>query len=339
MLKNKKIILIIALVVVLIIIFGICFISYKMDNSYDIEDSYCVGYDYSMTTYDKEIYWGSFEGIFSCNESNLDEINQFADLLEDVEKVGYYIPASSKRYIFYIKIIDDSYYEFHSYDKANKKDIITYSSVSKATMQHDYLGLNKKEYKGLTKKMDTIENTPSKFFIMNNKIYYQVGSNIYENNPNSIFNHVILKGLDKDASIFVTKDNLIYMTEEMKIYSYDFASGQSKYIMTGMINNLKNVGNTLYIQKADNSIWKSADGQKFELFKKLSGRIAFIDEQYLIYTDKYEKEYIIEEIQSKKEVKRIKTEVDDIDIVVKNDCIYTGQYKEKEKVPQIKKHL
>ena len=291
------------------------------------KDSFCVGYDYSISSYGKNVYWGCMDGIFYCDDRNCAVTSTF-DFLEDDESgtTESNVVAGSSRYIYYIKSFEKTYYEFHVFDKKENKDEIVYSSVSDARKRHEYLGINQSVYEGIRKKQDNYERIPTKFWICENVIYYQQEDEIFKNAPGTIFNEQIIKGVDLDASLFVTNKCIVYLSENKKMYSYDMESKRNIKILDGMYKNMYCQEDTMYVQKIDGSIWKWGSNEKMTYVDRIKGNLVLIRNNIMIYRDLYEKNYVVKELALGKERQEIKILEDDVGLEIKRDNIYIGQY-------------
>ena len=53
----------------------------------------------------------------------------------------------------------------------------------------------------MQKEQEDFEKLPVKFWMYGNTVYYQEGTTIYKNKPNSLFCRKVLTGVDEDSSI------------------------------------------------------------------------------------------------------------------------------------------
>ena len=310
----------------------------KMNTQkYAVEGAFCVGYDYELKTYGDCAYWANDENLFRGNLKNTQSVKKIMDYMEQDTDSEIRVTAGTDRYIFYIRCYEDRYYEFHVYDKKIGRDDKIYSSVSYARRNHSYLGINEKgKIEGVQKEQEDFEKLPVKFWMYGNTVYYQEGTTIYKNKPNSLFCRKVLTGVDEDSSIFVNSDGILYVSEDKKTYSFSLSDQKSVEIFDGMYQTLHSSDGSAYLQKMDGTIWKWRGGKKLDYYDKADGYVYYLGKDRIVYTDRAEENFVLRDGKNRQDKKVIPKTDGDMGVTFSGDKLYIASFDEEKKQPGLR---
>lgn len=286
----------------------------------------CVGNSQFIKCVSGKIYWGDTDGLFCCKKDDFKKIYGIKDIIDTDERIEVYITASTWKNLFYIRIINDEYYEFCIYDFINEKNEVVYKSISDAKRKHEYLGINKTHIKGINEKEQNLDDIPSKFFIYNNKVYYQLGSSIIMPGSISILDKIIVNDVDTYSPLYLFDNTIVYMSTGKQIIECNCDNKEKSMVLDEQCKYMFEDNNVLYIQLLDGRIVKKEKDGKLKEVACIDGDLLEIESNKLLFVDYKNENYVIEDIDTKSIIKKVSKRIDDIGALLLGDNLIVGGY-------------
>lgn len=234
-----------------------------------------------VISWEHGVVWNTEKDIFSKRVSEAERESIFQDPFyekEEGEEVA--LQYIEQNQLYYIRVMDEQYYELCSMDLTTYQITVLYTNASKAERTYHYLGIQNKTAANADERKDVMDKVVRQFCKIGDTIYMLIDDTLYQMNVWTKYRKKIIEKLDSDTELVFLNSKIYYKNTDKILMEYDRDSGINNCLSDWMVQKLSCSGGSLLIQRMNGELYRYCEGKEPEKILSTHQHLLHGDEKF-----------------------------------------------------------